>query len=753
MNVHREELIGRYRRLLEGWHRASEEYRHAPRNIPGTICYGTGYNKWGVQTQQKAFAATAVLAAEPEVDESNAGQTQEEVLDCALRMLRFSLRTHVEGDADCLDGTKWGHTWISALGVERMMHGVEAIEANLTPADHALLQKVLISESDWLLDNYEIVSGLENATGRNKPESNLWNGALLHRTAMLYPDCERAKAYRAKGTRFLANSISIPDDAISEVLVDGQPLRDLHVGANFFPTYALNHHGYLNVGYMVICLSNAAMFHFACKSRGIEAPESLYHHVTDLWQLVRRCTFDDGRLLRIGGDTRVRYCYCQDYAIPMWQMMEDKYGDPDCRELESRWLSQVETEVQHHGDGTFLRQRVRPLEHVSPLYYTRLESDRAVTLSMGLYWRRLMEQPQAKRIAREAVDVRGGWHDSFHGSCLQRDPARIASWTWEAAEKPQGLCLPPTRSDMAEWRYNLAGRIQGLGACNYGQVVDHEETSFSGGFLTWGQLEIQSEAHVAEGQLDETVAKQYVVWAALPDGKTVAVLQFATAVNRVYLSEIKGLGLSIPNDLFNGMTRTYASRAWQTTLAGCPQQEEIIPVPDSWLNVDDCLSVISLYGDDTITIVRPARRQVGLKSDRQMHKARGGGMLYADEICSPLKKGPVVAEKDDIVLDIGFLMLSDISAAQTESYCDVSADKGLQTISADRLRIASIPGADGRKYMLAANFGDTMTTLKDSTDQLMDAMDLASGERVGAQAPDLAEIACLPGTARLFRLS
>ena len=69
-------------------------------------------------------------------------------------MLRFSLESHIAGSFHCTDGTRWGHTWISSLGVERMMHGVEALWPYLSAADHRLLRQMLISESDWLLDHY-----------------------------------------------------------------------------------------------------------------------------------------------------------------------------------------------------------------------------------------------------------------------------------------------------------------------------------------------------------------------------------------------------------------------------------------------------------------------------------------------------------------------------------------------------------------------------------------------------------------------
>jgi len=252
-----------YIRCLGKWIGASERFLYTPPGKPELECYGAGYDSWGVQTNQKAFAAYATLAGCSERELEKISFSRDYLLEHSLRLLRFSLESHIAGSFKCTDGRKWGNTWISALGIERMMHGVEAIEEHLNDNDRELLKKVLLSESEWLLNSYDIVGSPFAKGGANKPESNLWNGSLLHRTSMLYPDSPNAEAYKEKGIRFLMNSISVPSDETSDIIMDGKAVKDRFVGANFFETYALNHHGYLNVGYMVICLSNIAMLHFS----------------------------------------------------------------------------------------------------------------------------------------------------------------------------------------------------------------------------------------------------------------------------------------------------------------------------------------------------------------------------------------------------------------------------------------------------------------------------------------------------------
>ena len=140
------------------------------------LCYGTGYDSWGVQTQQKAFSAFAVLAADPGTEEKNAGMGRDELLEYAIRMLRFNLESHKTGTYTCTNGTKWGNTWISVLGIERMMPGIEALGNLLPEKERESLKRVMLSEADHLLDMIQVKAGtVEN----NQPESNLWNGRIF----------------------------------------------------------------------------------------------------------------------------------------------------------------------------------------------------------------------------------------------------------------------------------------------------------------------------------------------------------------------------------------------------------------------------------------------------------------------------------------------------------------------------------------------------------------------------------------------
>jgi len=203
--------------LLDRWRQRAELDWYDLPGQSGLGCYSTGYNSWGVQTNQKYLAAMAVLA-ERGARAGVPAATCDAARERALAALRFSLRSHCSGDLTCTDGTPWGHTWISALGVERMMHGVLLLQPYLSDEEQAGLRRMLVSESTWIARELVrgkaagVVAGLWNSEGRNVPESNLWNGALLWRTAAHYPDEPEAEAWREQAHRFLVNSVSVPAD-------------------------------------------------------------------------------------------------------------------------------------------------------------------------------------------------------------------------------------------------------------------------------------------------------------------------------------------------------------------------------------------------------------------------------------------------------------------------------------------------------------------------------------------------------------
>jgi hypothetical protein len=715
--------------LLHNWATNAESHWY---ELPeGQGCYGTGYNNWGVQTNQKYVTALAALSSCTDYDAAHLGIDREHFRQRALAALRFSFNSHLSGEGYCTDGQKWGCTWISALGIERMMTGVLALRPYFTPQDEMNLQSLLTCEANWLLHDYHrgehrgINAGLWSTSGKNDPESNGWNGALLWRTAAMYPDHVDASLWIERSHEFLMNAVSIAADAQDDTIIAGKPVSEWHIGANFFDNYALDHHGYLNVGYMIICVSGAAMLHADLKVAGMPRPESLDWHQADLWRVLRRLIFSDGRLARIGGDTRVRYAYCQEYLLPSLLYASEQLGEQYAPEILNAQLKLIEEEAAFNGDGSFYGKRLKNLNSQNPYYYTRLESDRSCALGLLL-----LNAPQSSSGIEVSISdnrsadlkpssfeesVFGGWEDPDHGVAVHRCDSRFASFAWRGFGLGQGLCLPPNQGHLAEWEGNLGitsrfmgddGVIAG-GQTARRRVINHHIESFEGGFLTYGTIEEGTNLTVQEGWSGSGMAQSQIVFAALPDGHTVLGLQYCRAANlRSFPLEIKGLQWRVPNDLYNGFNRTLTTQNGEFILhSPCPQ-EEVLSL-GSWANCAEKVGVIGLYGATDLKVHRQPHRNAG--------KYRS---LYVEDICWGFHLGARSALPNEILLDTGWAMLSDVTSEQTRHFAESNA---LSVLDLPKdCRGVRIVGLDEKCYELVANFG--------LEPQLLHNMTIAAGE-------------------------
>jgi hypothetical protein len=733
-------------RPLTSWADFAESSWQDHPSRPGQGWYGTGYNNWGVQTNQKYCGAMAVLSAlGPEPRRPRA-------LDRALAALRFSLDSHVSGSGACSDGTRWGHTWISALGIERMMHGVALLETHLDSGLSTGLRRVLTSEAEWLAtshrrgDQHGVVGDVWAASGRNAPESNLWNGALMWRAAVRYPDDPRAPTWREQALLMMINGVSVAADADDRRIVDGLPIRQRFRGANFFPHFALDHHGYLNVGYMVICVSNAAMLHFDLKAAGLEAPQALHHHQAELWSVLRRFIFADGRLARIGGDSRVRYAYCQDYLLPALLYAADELGDPNAIELTRRQLDLVAQESAFNGDGSFYGRRLDTLRQKNPYYYTRLESDRACALSMtAAYLPMLGSSPSPigadlPVIAGAASEtgfedtVSGGWCEPEHGAVLHRSRRRLASFSWRAHGLAQGMCQPPNDGRLAEWQQNLGGRIHLLGdvladhtAMTSRRLLGNTVETFDGGFVTSGAVVEGAELRVAEGWSGADGAISHLAIAALPDDRTMVGLHLCRAgAFQVFPRQVHALRLNIPNDLYNDFQRTLATAAGPVSLRSPAPTAQAMPLDSRWVNVDNAVGAVAVYGTDSLWLDRSDLRRGGVPES-----------IFVETICHGCPTEHTAVPAGGTIVDIGWVVLSAASTAETKQVAD-AATAAIQ----DNLRAVSVTGADGSRYLFAANFSDQPAHVPEAW------VRPAGVDAVTGQAP---ESPLAPGGCRLLR--
>lgn len=630
------------------------------RSVPGEpslLHYGTGESgHWAVQINQQVAGALACLASLPPETLAEAGcaQSAAELRDMALAMTRYSLRTHRTGDLDCTDGKKWGRHWISVLGYERMIPGLDLLREFFTADDEARLRALVECECDYRMNEYELVADPDASTGRNKPESNIWNGAFLLRAAAdMAAKADRSEegtcfAWRERGTDFLVNGLSFPDDAENATAVLGKPVRERFVGANFFADGALDHHGYLNVGYAYVCLSNLALLHFSFKRRGLPSPEGFMHNLRRVWEWCKRCTFPDGRLLRIGGDSRARYTYCQAFALQGWHLAWDLWRDEDAARFARGYLALVAREQAENPDGTFYGKRLAAMRAESPWWETRLECDPFTVLATSAHWAAgECECGAARSPLRAGSAIRGAvadaamadssvlpvrasgetaaltdlplWIGAYHGAALLRTPGAVRSVVARAfcgptrpnarnfhETGPAALCLPENRSDMAEWSGNLFAFIGLRGPKHVGSATVEETPD---GFRWLWEGDLLEDNPLGEGEDCYHVLRRRCSAEALPDGRTMRISDRVECIKETTLPVgFRALNLQIPNDIYNGHKRFYTAGDQSAPIcetSSYPPAGQIIETNSTFLEIDGALRVRSLTGK-RLRILRPA---------------------------------------------------------------------------------------------------------------------------------------------------
>ena len=689
--------------LLRAVPSAMSRVRH-PAGDKSLAYYGPGSSDhWSVQISLQVATALAILADEPEDALAGAGVTPDELSDTALALFRYALRTHATGDFNCTDGKKWGRTWISVLGLERSVAGALLLEPRLTDADRARLKAVLVDESRWRLSNYPVKAGVFS---NNVPESNLWNGSVIFRTVEAYPDLRDAAALRDKARKLMLNGLTSPADA----------RESWFVGANFSENWALDHHGYMNVGYMYECLSNLAFTYFDCIERGREPPPELTRNAEELWRVCKRLTFPDGRLCRIGGDTRSRYTYCQLFAMQGWLFAAHAFKDADAMRFERAYLAKIVREQSGNADGSYFGTRLADIRDASFTYYSRLEADALLAVASSLHWHRRHKFPEAPG----PIDVSRteSWHDTGEHAIFLRTPKSFRSAAFRSqagfgqrGQMPNVVCAPTDRSDLAEWSANLVGMVG----------LQQENDTFPGHPDSWPKDAVRerfyrdaggeafeqvfsvliSEGAPVESENGENVGTRRMEIHAVGDGTTMAIRD-KVAFSRPF--QLK-LGWAAGRLVVPMAFAPKGGRKYKGLGTRCA-------------TVDGALSLISVNGGP-VTVRKGAEISFTLPGSSRLMRPLVSDR--ADELRIAAEDRPVLAEPGATLFDAVYLVVAGADAAAARKVSESASWDG---------KVLSFVGTDGIRRDLAMDFApgedagrhDPKTVSRRITEQFLTAV-------------------------------
>jgi hypothetical protein len=265
------------------------------------------------------------------------------------------------------------------------------------------------------------------------------------------------------------------------------------------------------------------------------------------------------------------------------------------------------------------------------------------------------------------------------------------------------------------------------------RLLDCHIETFPGGFVTWGAVMEGVEIELAEGWRGTDSAVHRYAYVALPDGHSLVGLEFCRAADRrVYFQEVQGLHLNLPNDLFNDFRRVLATERGEFALNSPADVDTVVSLDSCWACLDGEISVVGLYGADSLAVSRSRERRGGILKS-----------LYVEEIGWPIFKQTFAVEPSAVVLDVGWMVAASLTIEQTISLYrnNHSADLIAEASGVRRLNIVD---ALGNRYLVLVNFGDQPASVA-----VQSVFALGDPEiRISETAVTLA-----PGACRVFRES
>ena len=666
-----------YLAALPAWLRWAERY---------WTDLGAGRGRWGA-THNKALgrsghggylSACALLACEADTTGDQTGLSRDEMISRALKCFRHIFASHVCRGEPAADETAWGHHWGSPVLLERTTNFVDLLEPYMAQADRELRREVIVSEAEHHLAT-PIETNRFPADGETHMERNYWRGSALYRAAQVAPDHPNAAPWLEKARGYWINSVSVPADGALGTVVDGKPCQERFVGANLHPEFVFEHHGAASTDYTMHTQAFLVMIMLSVLRHGWTPSEAMFHHMVDLWNVARRFILPNGRMAFVGGAKRPRYAITQNYLLPITLFWSRFGGDAGVEHIPEAVLAIQSQDREASGDGSFYTARAQWIRE-QPMdvarYFWRMGADAIYSLGMAhllskLPARNVVAAPTAGEPAFADEDLKRPIFCRDAGLVFRRTDHGFFSVYWgrsDTAEEdpPLALAIPLANPDRADWLTNLATVFQPFGPDR--KLADWRFESFPNGFATAGRI--------LEGDPEDKGAypiDQRLAFVLFPDGRSFLRIEKATARAPIRVSEIAALNLNLANDIFTGNEFTLSSTGGAQRIRGKGGAEGLQEIAGPWVNIEDELGVIALYGPEAFTLECFSER------------LRGFNTLLAERLCYPLVREPRTFEKGETILDTAVLLIANISAQETREKAAAmdfarSTDAGVEII-------------------------------------------------------------------------
>lgn len=607
-------LRARLETALDKWCRWLSGYLY---NVPGTDLYtlnptlGTGNNPYrDVAGNDFAAAAGAWWLAHARPDESLARPIR--------GLIKLALGTHVANKTiDRPDIQKWGSTfsfsddWHACLQVAAIaMLSQGALPPDMTEQ----VRRMVAWEADHrtklgISKEGNSIPGLmpEHSHG----ESNAWTATLLQLARTMFPDSPREEAWREAAITFSLNAICVPDDAKSDRVVAGKPLRSRVRGANFEPHGIQEHHGFYHPGYTAWPLAYAAysMVLDEALPEPRRNPDVYLHNWKMVYDRMKQGTLHTGRFVHAAGDDWITYGYGNSLMLPASIFAAVRFADPDASRIADQWLALMEKQQAVTGGATvsarlatFARLRVNDLA-----WY---EAQDGCALAQSLW---LLDRIDGRRMpppsSAEEYDRRNVGTMNEPGARLvwHRDAHRWASMSWRSCYNEwQAIVQPVALPHLLKYNHNSVGLLQFMGGLGGAKIIwSLTEELPAGGFWSLGMIDRESKRtlHGTKAPL----VRQYQALIALPEGPTILVDQ-CLALDQLWLQQTGALGMRLAADVFNG---------GKVTLTAGGREQSFPPheCRDTWhdlgtrqITIEKLLTIHAVAGEGTFQLLQKRRR-------------------------------------------------------------------------------------------------------------------------------------------------
>ena len=598
-----------YMLFLQKFPRYAERQWHSDyKGNPQIGYFGSGrHDQNEMRSLSNFIFVYALLAVDEGYDESVSGIGQDTLLKHAKAALRYFTRTHVTGDMLCADSHAWGKQpaeWLSPWIISKAVAGARLIWDELTQTEKGNIRRVLIYEADYQLRNSADSQEYEDTNA----ELSAWNGEVVAWASSLYPTHSHAEEWHSKAQEFFMNTFSVRGDRNDTRVVDGKPVSEWVYTTNAHPDFTLEGHGAYSFDYIACPLHSIAWSYYAFMSNGQSVPESLFHHVRDVWETLKKTHLYSGRFACFQGKDWARHVYGSSFIMPALVLFENEFGDADARLIEQLRFRSFQYEQERSINGSIFGRRFAYLTSGWPAIY---ETDCYANMGLAYLLHKFAPLAQAEDMETFQRKVEGSFHSEYCDFLYTRSQDLFASFSWQHYSGPYPMALfAPGDDHMVEWEAgNLIGHIDASGFDMSLASMSHNETIFEGssdanssaqlmGFTTTG--------HIREGERGKTYGiDHYVSFTALPKYKLAIMIEYLLAGESIFITEQDGLSYYLPNDVFNNRERQIYWENDELRLWGFGGRGAVA-IDSDWINVDNKLGMISLLDNGHFRI-EPAR--------------------------------------------------------------------------------------------------------------------------------------------------